>query len=150
MSEDSTQPNDPLAEYQTAQQSAEHHDQLVWSTTGILWGASLVLLGFVLSRISDPPVPRVLLTVTSALGVFLLAILSRCVWIWQHVKRRKYAVCHQLEGSHAELLPNKHHTAEKEHWPNCFKMTALYYTLMGLFALVWVYVIVALWCPSLS
>ena len=31
-----------LVEYQAAQDSAQHHDSLVWTTTGIIWGAGLV------------------------------------------------------------------------------------------------------------
>ncbi len=40
-----------LVEYQTAQDSAEHHDALLWNVTAIIWGANLVLIGFVLQSI---------------------------------------------------------------------------------------------------
>ena len=36
-----------LVEYQAAQESAQHHDNLVWTVTALIWGGMLVLLEMV-------------------------------------------------------------------------------------------------------
>jgi hypothetical protein len=36
-----------LVEYQAAQASAQHHDQLLWTVTGIAWATNLALMGFI-------------------------------------------------------------------------------------------------------
>ena len=83
-------------EYQAAQASAEHHDQLAWTLYSILWGASLVLLGFALSSSDDLKFP-LLLTVVALLGVILII----CVWVaaadLNSIKRQKYKRCKALE-----------------------------------------------------
>jgi len=59
-----------LVEYQAAQGSAEHHDNLVWTVTSTMWGASLILLGFTLDQVGKPGLGA-LITVISLLGIFL-------------------------------------------------------------------------------
>ncbi len=85
-----------LVEYQKAQDSAEHHDSLVWTVTSIIWTGNLVLLGFVLSSLAKPNTQR-LLTVPCILG----AVLVICVFIlavsFGWVKRQKYQRCKSLE-----------------------------------------------------
>jgi hypothetical protein len=85
-----------LEEYKLAQASAEHHDRLLWSTTGIVWSASLVLLGLVIKDLRAIPEssPRVLLSV---LGIALTAGIWWMTSIWNTVMRIKYHRCQELE-----------------------------------------------------
>jgi len=68
-------PNDPspderkerflLLEYTQAQESAQYHDSLTWEVTSIIWGASTLLIGFIVEALcnairlskSSSPVP---------------------------------------------------------------------------------------------
>ena len=96
-----TYPVDPtpealLVEYQTAQDSAQHHDNLVWTTTGIIWGSSLILLGFVISSLSTPSL-KLVITASSILGLLL------CIYVWlaalqfASVRNQKYSGCKDIE-----------------------------------------------------
>ena len=63
-----------LGEYQMAQDSAQHHDILVWNITSLNWIGSAVLMGFVLSGIDGHPTPshKVALLSIAAVGFLLL------------------------------------------------------------------------------
>lgn len=63
-------PDALLVEYQAAQDSAHHHDNMLWSTTSIMWGASLLVIGFVLQHLEDATL-RPLITALSVLGLVL-------------------------------------------------------------------------------
>lgn len=65
-----------LVEYQAAQDSAQHHDLLVWNITSILWASSLVLLGLVLTAMRQSGLEWLL---TSA--GFIAIVLT--VYLWQ-------------------------------------------------------------------
>ena len=136
-------------EYQTAQNSAQHHDQLVWTTTGILWGASLIILGFVLTGIDSTSVPRILLTAVSVLGITLVLVLWRFVHIWRGVKLRKYAVCRDLEELQGSPFMKKHHSTEHGKYPSRFRMMPCHATVSALFVVVWLVVIMAVWWRSM-
>jgi hypothetical protein len=86
-----------LIEYQAAQQSAQHHDTTAWSFISITWGASLVLMGFVLNSVREANL-RILLSVFSAIGILFVIT----VWVARNqmnaVKRQKYARCKELEA----------------------------------------------------
>jgi len=41
--------------FEQAQQSAEHHDTLLWEATYIVWGSTTLLLGFVLEAAKLEP-----------------------------------------------------------------------------------------------
>ena len=93
--------NDPnrqilLAEYQAAQSSAQHHDSLVWTVTSIMWGATVVLLGLVMSG-TDPDESRFPALVLCALGIVLLAFVGSLQWRLRDVKRQKYNRCQEIE-----------------------------------------------------
>jgi uncharacterized membrane protein len=86
-----------LVEYQAAQDSAQHHDNQVWTTTGIIWGAGLILIGFVVQSIGDA---RLKLPVVA---VCILAILM-LIYLWvmafqlNSVKNQKYTRCKEIES----------------------------------------------------
>ena len=65
-------PIDPalLVEYEKAQDSAQHHDTLVWTVVSFIFSGMLVLLGFVVSSLDKPQLKDVLYAV-SGLGVLV-------------------------------------------------------------------------------
>ena len=128
-------------EYQTAQDSAHHQDQLIWTTTGILWTANVIFLGFVLSGLGKDGV-RLVLSVLCFLGAFLTAMVWRFSLIWREVRNRKYKVCQAIEQSGGFV--HKHHTAEETAYPKG-SMTKWYRVVSVVFILVWVFIAVAVW-----
>jgi hypothetical protein len=90
-----------LVEYQKAQDSAEHHDRLVWTVTSLNWVGSAVLMGFVLSALGSDRAPsgsyKAALIAISGIGI----VLSCLVWRWARQFRRfknvKYARCKEIE-----------------------------------------------------
>jgi hypothetical protein len=109
-----------LEEYKLAQASAEHHDKLLWSTTGIVWGASLVLLGIVFKDLRAIPEhsPRVLL---SLLGIALTIGVWWMTTVWNTVMRVKYERCQELE----RLLGFRQHINVHDAYPRG-RMSILY------------------------
>jgi hypothetical protein len=85
-----------LAEYQAAQESAEHHDNLIWANGSILWGGSVALFGFVIVNLDRPQ----LFPFFGILAGFALAFSLfswRAVFIWNDVMGQKYQRCKQIE-----------------------------------------------------
>lgn len=133
MNEDETEDRDlRLAEYQAAQNSAQHHDGLVWTVTSIIWGATFVLLGLVLDRLwaPEPTDDRIGTAIIAILGVLLLVF----TWIvaagLRSIKRRKYERCKELE----KLLGFRQH-ADVRHGSG--SQWAFYSVIMALFIFVW-------------
>ncbi|MEH6785175.1 MAG: LapA family protein [Alcanivorax jadensis] len=85
-----------LTEYEMAQNSAEHHDNLVWSVSTLNWGVSSVLLGFVLNNITESSLGIVVL-LFCLIGVFLIL----CSWLFarqfRSIRNQKYKRCKELE-----------------------------------------------------
>lgn len=86
-----------LVEYQAAQDSAQHHDALVWTTTGIIWGAGLVLIGFVIQNMNDPHL-KLSIIATCVLAILLLVYLWVMALQLGSVKNQKYARCKEIES----------------------------------------------------
>lgn len=85
-----------LVEYQAAQESAQHHDNLVWTVTTIIWGGTLVLFGFVLGGL-DKPNLQLILTFLSILGIALTIGVWGFALQLNSVKRQKYRRCKDIE-----------------------------------------------------
>ncbi len=86
-----------LVEYQAAQDSAQHHDNLLWNTTGAVWAAELVALGFAVQQLGTVARrPTVL-----AVG-FIAILMLLYEWImalqFRSVKNQKYKRCKQIEA----------------------------------------------------
>jgi hypothetical protein len=87
-----------LVEYQKAQDSAEHHDNLVGSVTS-LWLGSAIFIGFVLSGLASRHAAhyKIVLYLVIALGMFLTFL----VWTWadraSKLKKLKYDRCKEIE-----------------------------------------------------
>lgn len=84
-----------LTEYMKAQDSAEHHDTLIWTATGVTCAANIALLIFVIRKdaLLNYPITSTLL---GLLGMFLVGL----VWFMAdaHIalKKRKYDRCKYL------------------------------------------------------
>lgn len=86
-----------LVEYQAAQDSAQHHDNQVWTTTGIIWGAGLVLIGFVV-QILDKRELMPIIVFVSVLALFMLVHLWVMAFQFNYIKRQKYERCKEIEA----------------------------------------------------
>ena len=126
-----------LAEYQAAQASAQHHDNLVWTLTGIIWGGMLVLFGFVLGNLDSVNL-RLILTLLSILGITMTV----AVWLFtlqlNSIKRQKYQRCKTIETSlgmlqHRELKYSS-------------KLQRIIYSIITiLFVIAWLSVLCVVW-----
>jgi len=136
-----------IVEYQAAQNSAQHHDVLVWSVTSVVWAANLVLLGFVVNHFGkDNPLPKVFLGWIIGLGIFL----DLMGWIiarqLRAVKNFKYERCKVIEArfglkQHTDLKKwLKEHT-----WLTSLKQNYMYSIMMLAFIAAWVIVFWMLW-----
>jgi len=89
-----------LAEYKAAQDSAQHHDNLLWYVSSIVWGGNLILLGSFLKNIGNA---------TGALsrsfifyvGIFCI-LLNLCLWgcacLFRNIRNQKYDQCKFIES----------------------------------------------------
>ena len=64
-----------IAEYKAAQDSAQHHDNLLWYVSSIVWGGNLILLGSCLENIHGALSRFLIFWV----GIFCI-LLNLCVW----------------------------------------------------------------------
>ena len=124
-----------LAEYQAAQDSAQHHENQIWSGTSVIWAGNLILLGFILGNLSSPDhLPQVLVIVLSLLGLALNVF----VWIValqsNSIKRQKYERCREIE----EVL-DLHQHRDLRYRQNV--QTRVYGIVMLLFFAAWIVVI---------
>jgi hypothetical protein len=126
-----------LVEYQAAQDSAQHHDQLVWSITSILWASSLILFGLVLTAMGQPGLEWPL-TSTAILAIILTIYLWRCVRQLRAIKVQKYRRCVKIER---ELRMKQHSGLQ---YPSG-SQTAGYSLVMTVFLLLWLVLIVFIW-----
>ena len=86
-----------LVEYQAAQSSAQHHANMSWTATNILWASSFILLGFVLNDI-DKAEKSTLIIIISVLGIILSSYIFFIDRQLNHVMVQKYKVCKTIES----------------------------------------------------
>jgi hypothetical protein len=130
-----------LVEYQAAQDSAQHHDQLIWSITSILWASGLVLLGLVISAM-DRPGLRIPLSIGCVLAIAVTAYLWWCVRLMRAIKVQRYDHCKSIEKQlglklHSQLV---YAAGSQTKW---------YTWIMLLYLLIWVGVIALIWLQPL-
>jgi 1,4-dihydroxy-2-naphthoate octaprenyltransferase len=122
-----------LLEYEMAQASAEHHDNLVWSVSTLTWGVSSVLLGFVLNNITKNSLGVVVL-MFCLIGIFLIL----CSWSFarqfRDLRNQKYKRCKELE---LELGIIQHTVIKYKNG----SQTTMYSIIMILFLITWSVVI---------
>ena len=95
MNGDGAPPRHLLEEYRAAQESAHHHDNLIWTTSGIVWAGNFVLLGYAVDR-SFPQADR-LVPFGCLLGFLLTLAMWRVAFVWNEVKNVKYQRCREIE-----------------------------------------------------
>lgn len=118
-----------LMEYQMAQESAQHHDNLVWTVSTLTWGVSSVLLGFVLNNVEENTLNYVIL-LFCLIGIFLII----CSWMFarqfRNIRNQKYRRCKALERELGLLQHTKteHPVGSQSFW---------YSGVMVLFLVTW-------------
>jgi hypothetical protein len=137
--EDNLNHSDFLVEYQAAQNSAQHHDNLVWPATSVMWGASLILIGFVLNNLSNANL-RPLITASGILGIMLCVFVLRFRSQYASIKNQKYTRCKELE----KLFGFRQHSNLS--YPRG-SMQKLYCVVTVFFIVTWVVVIWIAWKP---
>ncbi len=81
-----------LTEYESAQDSAQHHDSLLWNIIGIIWGAQLVLLGFIIHSI-ESILSKPIVISSSVLAIVLLLYLFFTFLSLRNIRNFKYSRC---------------------------------------------------------
>jgi hypothetical protein len=100
-----------LVEYEKAQDSAQHHDSLLWTSVSFIFGGMLVLLGFVLDSL-DKKEAKSILWIVSVLGILLTVVAVLIAFQFNRVKQFKYDRCREIE----EQIGGKQHQ-NVPHWP---------------------------------
>jgi len=121
-----------LVEYQAAQNSAQHHDNLIWSINGVVWAASLVLLGLLLKLSPNRTMVPVMLLI-SLLGVFLVIQVWTYTYQLKDLKKQKYERCKEIERK----LNLRQHSSVS--WKSG-RQWLLYNVIMIFFILIWLFV----------
>jgi len=126
-----------LVEYQVSQESYQHHDNLVWTVTTIIWGGTLVLFGFILGGL-DKPNFQLILTILSMLGIAL----TIAVWVFalqfNSIMRQKYQRCKDIEK-----LLGMYQNQGLKYVKGLQRI--VYAIVTVLFIIVWLFVIWMLW-----
>lgn len=130
--------DDLRAEYQAAQDSAQHHDTLIWSVTSVMWGSALLLMGFILPALKEAAL-RPLITLLSVLGIALTVFLWIFASQFSDVMRHKYARCKAIEDA---LGLEQHRTLR---WPSG-RQRLLYGVVQLVFLIAWLTVLWTVWC----
>jgi len=122
-----------LVEYQKAQDSAEHHDKLVWTTTSIILSGMLILIGFILENLfKTPRIP--ILFFTGILGISLAIFLIVLQKGFREIKRQKYNRCKEIEQ---ELGMEQHVKLKYEEG----KQTSLYQKVLVVFIIFLAFIV---------
>jgi hypothetical protein len=85
-----------LVEYEKAQDSAEHHDSLGWTSISFVFGGMLVLLGFALGSMEKQESQGVLRFV-GWLGIGLTIAAVVVALQFNRITRFKYDRCREIE-----------------------------------------------------
>jgi hypothetical protein len=113
-----------LVEYQKTQESAEHHDRLLWGAVGLLTTGMAPLLA-VASHKQDSTLARFYPPV---LGMILSVLLIYFVWSFGTIRLKKYERCKQLELKH-KMQQHNSTPRTGQRW--------VVYTLSGLSFVAW-------------
>ena len=126
-----------LVEYQAAQESAQHHDNLVWTVTALIWGGMLVLFGFILGNLDNASL-RLILILLSIIGIALTIAVLVFTLQYNSVTRQKYQRCKTIEL----LLGMRQHN-ELKYTPRLQKI--IYTIITILFVIAWFIVFMLVW-----
>jgi hypothetical protein len=118
--------------YELSQQSAEHHDTMLWEVTYIIWGSTALLLGFVLEAIKQEPL---LCFVTAIFSLFVTVMVWKMAMSFVKVRNYKYSVCKEIETS--LQMRWKPHGDLDAHYPkgvqtNWYRATTIFFVFVWL------------------
>lgn len=88
---------DFLKEYELAQQSAQHHDNISWIFSSIFIGGMLVLFGLIFNKENIILTNRVLFGFICIMGVFINIIILIFHWRWSEIIKHNYSICKKIE-----------------------------------------------------
>jgi hypothetical protein len=119
-----------LVEYQKAQDSAEHHDRLLWVVVGLLVSAIAALFAIPPGH-RQPHDSLWMRLYPPVLGILLTFLLSYFVYSFASFRRQKYERCKAIE----RILGMEQHLKLKSPQPG---QRHVVYGLSFLFLLVWI------------
>ena len=122
-----------LSEYQKAQDSAEHHDNLVWTVSSIIIAGMLVLIGLSLDNLANQSL-RFLISSIAIFGIILSIFLWKFKYSFKIIKNQKYARCKEIEKN----LEMKQHRESKY---SERVQTKFYRIILILFILIWIIIL---------
>ena len=125
-----------LVEYSAAQNSAQHHDSLVWNSIGLIWSAQLVLLGFIIQVINEMLNPMIILF-ACVLALVLLIYLCISYFSFRKIRNYKYQICKEIEK---EFNLHQHNSLKHKKYIG----TISFFIVTVIFGIVWILVIVEL------
>ncbi len=129
-----------LAEYEAVQQSAQHHDLLLWSVTSIIWAGNLVILGFIISNIRNACLLFVVIMVF-ILGIAMIFSVWKFMSQFHAIKKQKYERCKIIE----KIIEDEFGIAIRQHrdveWSEGSQKT-IYGVLTILFIITWAMVFI--------
>lgn len=109
-------PESVLVEYQKSQDSAEHHNQMIWILTPVLLGFSLFSLEKSFSSNIETEI-RLMLTAGGILALFYFMVLIESA---NHKKHLKYGICKKIEDRY-NFYYKQHNQVEKLAFKNELK-----------------------------
>lgn len=136
-----------FTEYEKAQDSAEHHDRLVWEVSSIIFGCMAILIGQIVTNLSD--IPCELLILIGVLGIALCLFLLICVLSFRNIKEQKYKRCREIENYLNENHLKNPKSKMKNHsglfyLPNI--QLTMYIFVLVIFLVIWIMILTTKVC----
>ena len=103
-------PNYVLSEYEKAQDSAEHHNSLMWNLIYIGIGLSLFILYIFLKG----EIPSQLIRLFLVFGAIVLAYFSFIIHKSNIIKFQKYRICKEIEEKYKGKFNGQHRKIEED------------------------------------
>ena len=128
-----------LTEYAKAQDSAEHHDTLIWTATGVACAANIALLIFVIRKdaLLNYPITTTLLGI---LGMLLIGTVWYLADALIALKKRKYDRCKDIE----KLFGFWQHRETERYYP-AGRQRSVYNLCMITILVVWGFILGLIW-----
>ncbi|MFI5059495.1 MAG: hypothetical protein ACHQLQ_15085 [Candidatus Acidiferrales bacterium] len=120
-------------EYEKAQDSAEHHDNLLWTVTGLIGGGMAALFGFVLGK-QPQELPKLLGIYAASMGIAMTVSVGLFVHSFASYRNQKYARCKDIE----KLLGMNQHSGLRDPKP---AQRHVVYLLFLLFFVGWAFLL---------
>lgn len=154
-----------LIEYQMSQQSAEHHDTLLWTSTGIIWAANFVLFGLISDNIFKEASlqHKCLLTLISSVAIIINAAMLALAYSFRRIRLLKYKRCQRIEKRFGlwQHRWTKNKSRQKKDKPisprwwykikkGCGFQTCIYWSISIIFILVLIIILIVTWAYPMA